>query len=642
MNLPTRYPDNPILIPDRNNPWESEASFNGCVIREGDTWHMVYRAQGAPQKIGAAEIPLSTIGHAISNDGVRFRTRRQFIRPYFSWEQFGCEDPRITKIGDTYYIFYTALSVYPFAPQGIHVGVALTKDFETILGKHQVTTFNSKAMALFPEKINGKFAALITAHTDLPPSKIGLIYFDHEYDIWSTNVWDRWYASLDEHVIPLLRNANDQIEIGAPPVKTDAGWLIVYCYIYDYRGSNKVFGIEAALLDAEHPEKILGRTSEPILVPQKQYELYGIVPNVIFPSGAIVDDNTLRIYYGAADTTCCIADFALSPLIDRILHPVPRQTNATGKSALTRFEGNPIISPNPSSGWESKLTFNPGAVFLGNRVHLLYRAMGGDDTSVLGYASSEDGVHITEKLNEPVYAPREPFEQKLTQGNSGCEDPRITAIEDKLVMLYTAFDGRNSPRVALTSISQSDFLQKRWTWEKPRLISPPVTDDKDACLFPEKIQGKYWFLHRFNRQIWIDSTDDLLFISKRYLSGDMLFSQTVGGWDNDKIGIGPPPIKTDDGWLLIYHGISLADRKYRLGAALLHREDPTLVLSRLDEPILVPEQSYEESGFRPGTVFSCGAAVIGDRLFVYYGSGDQTSSVASIRTADLTDALLAR
>ena len=96
------------------------------------------------------------------------------IAPEEDWERFGCEDPRVTKIDDKYYIFYTALSVYPFAAEGIKVAVAVTKDFKKIEERHLVTPFNAKAMVLFPEKINGKYVALLTAHTDTPPVKICL------------------------------------------------------------------------------------------------------------------------------------------------------------------------------------------------------------------------------------------------------------------------------------------------------------------------------------------------------------------------------------------------------------------------------------------------------------------------------------
>src|SRR6185437_14598707 len=126
-----------------------------------------------------------------------------------------------------------------------------------------------------------------------------------------------------------------------------------------------------------------------------------------------------------------------------------------------------------------------------------------------------DGLHIDERLAEPAYVPREDFEmKKVPNGNSGCEDPRLTRIGDRVYMLYTAFSGGGPPRVALASIALADFLARRWNWTEPVLISPPGMDDKDAALFPRKIKGKYVFLHRLGSDIWIDFVDDLNFDGK--------------------------------------------------------------------------------------------------------------------------------
>ncbi|KKU81070.1 MAG: hypothetical protein UY08_C0003G0021 [Candidatus Gottesmanbacteria bacterium GW2011_GWA1_47_8] len=174
---------------------------------------------------------------------------------------------------------------------------------------------------------------------------------------------------------------------------------------------------------------------------------------------------------------------------------------------LKKSEQNPILEPKAENAWESFNTFNPAAVYLNNRVHLLYRAQGDDWVSVLGYAASADGLKIDQRLNYPVYAPREGFE--FSQGYSpvgwqyrsgggygGVEDPRLTRLGDRLYMTYVAYDGWNPPRVALTSISVQDFLDQRWFWEKPVLISPPGIVDKNCVIFPEKIKDKYVLFHR--------------------------------------------------------------------------------------------------------------------------------------------------
>jgi predicted GH43/DUF377 family glycosyl hydrolase len=308
---------------------------------------------------------------------------------------------------------------------------------------------------------------------------------------------------------------------------------------------------------------------------------------------------------------------------------------------LKRFEENPIIQPIPQHAWESKATFNPAAIYEDGKVHIVYRAMGEDSTSVLGYASSKDGLHIDERLPEPIYVPRENFEKKLQPGNSGCEDPRITKIEDRFYMCYTAFDGKNPTRVALTSIKVKDFLNKRWNWEKPVLISPPGINDKNACIFSEKIDEKYVIFHRFEPSIWIDFIDDLYNLGKneKWIKGNECFGPRQDKWDSRKIGIAAPPIKTDDGLLLIYHAINETDNKYRLGAMLLNSKNPTQAIARSNYPILEPEEWYENEGLRPGTVFACGAVVIEEELFVYYGAADKYVGVATINLNKLLEEL---
>jgi len=307
--------------------------------------------------------------------------------------------------------------------------------------------------------------------------------------------------------------------------------------------------------------------------------------------------------------------------------------------SLNRFWGNPIISPTHEHSWESKAIFNPGAVYENGRVHIVYRAMSEDNTSVLGYASSRDGFHMDERLDEPIYVPREEFEKKAQQGNSGCEDPRITRIDDRFYMCYTAYDGgRNPPRVALTSIKVSDFLNKNWEWKKPVLISPPRVEDKDACIFPERTEdGEYIIFHRIRSTISLDIVNNLDFDGTNWTGITKTIPYRPGGyWDSAKIGIGGPPIKTKEGWLLIYHGISDYDREYRLGAMLLDLDNPSIIISRPFRPILEPRERYEREGHVPNVVFTCGSVVMKNTLFVYYGCADKVIGVA---TADLDEFL---
>jgi beta-1,2-mannobiose phosphorylase / 1,2-beta-oligomannan phosphorylase len=632
-----RSEENPVLIPLSENTWEADGAFNGCPVRDGGKIHFVYRAVSPPQQIAGNELPVSTIGYALSSDGIHFRNRRQFIKPEYEWERFGCEDPRVTKMNGKFYVFYTALSTFPFCAECIRVGVAITRDFKKINEKHLVTPFNSKAMSLFPEKVDGRYAVVLSVNTDIPPTKIAVAYFDHEEQMWSPTYWEGWYSLLNDNIIPLQRTPNDHIEAGAPPIKTQYGWLLIYSYIQNYFSPPAVFGIEAALLDIHNPQRIIARTDGPLIVPQEEYEKYGKVPNIVFPTGAIVKDSTIYIYYGAADTTCAVATCNLDTLLEDMLEARIKRIR------LNRFVGNPIIKPEPNLSWQAKEVFNPAALYEFGRVHLVYRAMSNDNTSVIGFASSADGYNFEERLPEPIYTPRENFEAKLVPGgNSGCEDPRLTRIDDNIYMLYTAFNGKSEPRVALTYIKVDDFIARCWNWSRPILISPPNVPDKDAAIFPKKIKGKYAILHRLGVSIWLDYVDDLKFEGNKWLKGNVIMSPKNELPDTDKIGICGPPIETKEGWLLLYHCVSRKTQPmtYYVAAALLDLKDPFKVIARRKVPLLEPETPYELYGQVNNVVFPCGAVVIGDDLFVYYGGADTVIGVATMKLSDLLNSLI--
>ncbi|MBU2251692.1 MAG: hypothetical protein KKH25_05490, partial [Candidatus Omnitrophica bacterium] len=507
---------------------------------------------------------------------------------------------------------------------------AITRDFKKIEEKHLVTPFNSKAMALFPSKINGKMTAILTVNTDNlnRTARVAIAQFDQEADIWNSLYWANWYKNLNKHIIHVRRVATDHIEVGAAPLKTKQGWLLVYSHIQNYRDSNKIFGIEALLLDLKNPRKVIGRTRHPMLVPEESYEKYGQIENVIFPSGALIRDKDLWIFYGATDTTSCLAKVRLKDLRDS-MRPDLKAAYAV------RFKKNPIISPVSEHTWESKAVFNPAAIELEGKIHIIYRAMSEDNTSTLGYAQSSDGLNITQRLPDPVYQPRGDSEaKKVPNGNSGCEDPRIVRIGNTLYMCYTAYNGVEPPRVGLSLISVKDFLKAKWNWTKPVLITPPGIDDKDACLFPEKINGQYLFIHRINSQICVDFVSSLEKAPQDVNRGLWLMGPRYGMWDSKKIGLAGPPIKTKAGWVLFYHGVS-EDNHYSLGAALLDLKNPMLVLSRTSEAILEPEKKYEKEGQVPNVVFPCGHVLRGDTIYNYYGGADSFVGVATIKLSRL-------
>jgi len=313
---------------------------------------------------------------------------------------------------------------------------------------------------------------------------------------------------------------------------------------------------------------------------------------------------------------------------------------------LIKSNNNPIISPSFYS-WETRATFNPAAVRSDGKIYLLYRAIGDDDSSVLGYASSYDGLHIGER---PTYSVYKRYKCHADYNNlsidyisgggwsGGCEDPRLSLIDDTLYMLYTAFDGWGSVRIALTSILFQDFKKKKWNWKKEVLISPKGEVHKNWVLFPEKINGKYAIMHSISPDILVDYFDDL-----RELDGKKIIEsvhQNHPKWqlrEKGIRGIGPTPIKTELGWLVLYH--ITEEGKYKLKAMILDKKDPTRILYRSINPILEPEEDYENHGIASGVVYSCGAVVHNEELFVYYGGADKYVCVASMLLKELLEDL---
>ncbi|MFZ1019439.1 MAG: hypothetical protein WAN61_00400 [Minisyncoccia bacterium] len=625
---------NPILTPYRDHYWESFATFNMSVVKKGKIFYGLYRAIGASD-ILRAPAQISTIGIGVSKDKTHFENCAPFIEPQEDWEKCGCEDPRVTFFEGQYFIFYTALSKYPFEASGIKVAVAISKDLKKVDERHLVTPFNAKAMTLFPERINGKITVIVTVNTDNPPAKIAVAQMDKLEDLWDQKFWDNWYKEIDKHTVDFKRVSYDHIEVGAPPVKTSHGWLLVYSHIQNYfGGGDRIFGIEAVLLDLKNPLKIIGRTQGPILVPREPYELLGHVPDIVFPSGAILEKETLYIYYGAADTTTCMAHVNVVDLISTM------RPKTFTKWHFERSAKNPIIVPDKTHTFESKATFNPAALRIKNKTHILYRALSEDNTSSVGYAMSKNGINIDERLNDPVYIPRESFEmKKVTGGNSGCEDPRLTKIGKNIYMCYTAFDGIGPPRVAITSITEKNFLEKNWQWEKPVLITPAGFDDKDTCIFPEKINGKYFILHRVGSEMCGDYIKSLNFKTDIVKKCIRVIGPRLNSWDSEKVGISAPPLKTKYGWLLLYHGISKNHHTYRVGALLLDLKDPTTVISRTSDPIFEPQEIYEKVGIVNNVVFPCGMAENKGLLYIYYGGADTVVGVATIELKILLRAL---
>lgn len=340
-----------------------------------------------------------------------------------------------------------------------------------------------------------------------------------------------------------------------------------------------------------------------------------------------------------------------------------------------RFDNNPIVKPGdvrPSrDGWEVTCVLNPGAFVHEGRTALLMRVAerpvpaDGELVAVMLDAEAKDGVRVLRVREEdPDLGDHEsrvfvyqgepylttlshlrlawsddgitfvPDETPTLEGAGeyetyGVEDCRVSRIDDRFVLTYTAVSDRG---VAAGCISTEDW--KAFTREGVML--PP--HNKDVAIFEEQVGGRYICLHRPSglglggNNIWIASSPDRVHWGEH----KCLIRARPGMWDSERIGAGCAPIRTDKGWLEIYHGAD-DEGRYCLGALLLDTDDPTRVLARSDEPIMEPAAPYEQKGFYGNCIFTNGHVVDGDTIRLYYGASDLVICGATLSV----DAILA-
>lgn len=303
--------------------------------------------------------------------------------------------------------------------------------------------------------------------------------------------------------------------------------------------------------------------------------------------------------------------------------------NSNYPELFQRFENNPILS---ASMWPYPVhtVFNPGATLLkdGNTL-LLCRLEDRRGLSQLGIVRSKNGlddwsIDPTPFMTaEPEIHPSECW---------GIEDPRITYINElnRFYISYVSY-GEKGPSVSLANTQNFE------NYTKLGMVLEP--NDKDAALFPRKIQNKWLMLHRpiekDSANIWISNSEDLILWENRKL----VFGARNGSWwDAEKIGLATPPIETKEGWLIIYHGVkkNASGYLYRLGLALLDLEYPEKCIKRCNDWIFAPETEYERFGDVNDVVFPCGITVLADKdtVHLYYGCADTSIGVAigSIRS----------
>ncbi len=322
---------------------------------------------------------------------------------------------------------------------------------------------------------------------------------------------------------------------------------------------------------------------------------------------------------------------------------------------LSRVSANPVLAPTNNS-WETEATFNPAAVVISGRTHLLYRAIGNEGISRLGYASSTNGIVFDERLPYPAYTALNPRTVRRARyaptlypsGGSwgGCEDPRMVKINGRIYVSFSVFDGWDFIRMGVMSIPEKDFLAKRfYAWSSITLISPPGQIHKNWVLFPEKINDRFAFIHSITPKVEVAYCDSIEAIGKTapfiqsWVGPRDANKSREGSWDNHVRGAGPPPLKTAQGWLLFYHAVDENDDgRYKLGVMLLDQQDPTNVICRANVPILSPDKEYENCG-KPGTIYACGAVIKDEMLYIYYGGGDRVACVAFAPLNAFLDAL---
>lgn len=341
--------------------------------------------------------------------------------------------------------------------------------------------------------------------------------------------------------------------------------------------------------------------------------------------------------------------------------------NFTEKGLASRYSANPIISAKPTIPWSSIKVYNP-AVVKGKDgiIHLIFRAIGNDWKSRLGYATTQNNREFTIHKN-PVFQPTELYEIE------GTEDPRVTHIDGQYVMAYTAYDGKCARLALATSPNLLNWTRlgpilPTWTIGFWQSISHNENNwSKAGALFPEKINNHYlmffgdhhiWPAYSSNLTNWKPSEHPVLSPRQEY-------------FDAGYIEMGPPPIKTDQGWLVLYHGIQRLDdvphdpRIYRLGAALFDIANPEKLLWRCSRPLLEPKgdeqiglvdalqyeggfdrieklspsqlQQKIETGDSPLAIFCCGAFLENNIVHMYYSSMDTAINLAIISLQDILE-----
>lgn len=331
-----------ILLSRTSYEFESEGVMNPAVIKVDERIHMFYRA--------VAKGNYSSIGHAVfsSPTQIEFRNDRPLITPSFDYETHGVEDPRIVHFEGSYLLSYTAYDglnasgayatstdLIHFEKKGLIVPRISYGEFSRLAGSknalhekyvrfnthdgslestHQKKLVWDKNVVFFPRRINGKICFL---HRIKP--EIQIVAVDSLEEL-TPDFWQNYVLHLFHHIVlrPKFKHEVSYIGGGCPPIETSAGWLLIYHGVYDTI-PGYIYCACACLLDIDNPQKEIARLPYPLFKPEEEWEKRGMVNNVCFPSGAIVENNILYIYYGAADDKIGCVSLPLDALLQELL-----------------------------------------------------------------------------------------------------------------------------------------------------------------------------------------------------------------------------------------------------------------------------------------------------------------------------------
>jgi len=328
-----------------------------------------------------------------------------------------------------------------------------------------------------------------------------------------------------------------------------------------------------------------------------------------------------------------------------------------------------IILKRTDLGFENEGVLNPAVIQEGNNVHVFYRAVRKGNYSTVGYCRLEGPLTVKERHNTPVLIPYFEYESQ------GVEDPRIVRIDGIYYLTYTAYDGVNALGALATSTDLKNFERKgllvaqvtfdefqrlaecsgqvnKKYFRHVRHFKPDEKVflwDKNLIFFPRRINGRLYFLHRIRPGIQVVSINNLEELTKEFwtdyflhLHKYIVIDPVHEGHESSYVGGGCPPIETEFGWLLIYHGVHDTPQGYIYSAcaALLDLNEPQKELARLPHALFKPEYEWELRGVVDNVVFPTGSALFGDRLYIYYGAADKHIACASLSLKELMDELL--